>query len=419
MLGAAALAASGPLGRPCALPVGDQVVVSSCSETLLDHGEEWGGKGITAQIIMQCAQGHRQRFGDGGLRVAALACELVDSVQRQGLHHLVAADSFQRAAASVDRWVQQAVDGGSLGKRMEWASLHDASSLVASTILAKPLLHSLCQTPSDIASLCNTTLQSFLHALNEQETGALVPSVRVVGSMGRGIQESQALLSTVLLILPTPPRLPQDQGDPTALPIVSVALFDVSVQAETNSTPGLAPQPSGSSADGVLEDGEKHMLERVLGTLVKLRVGVVASQKLVHPWLREALGRSGIVVLERLSILHISSVQQLSGALPLSDWTAAGLDASKLGVCHSPTQRLVGSQKFLQLVAPAEDDLVHPSFREVPRTRGTAAHRLRSLPAFRAPAHEQLPSGAPQWPTPGNGAETAPPCSSAHQRRPR
>ena len=73
-----------------------------------------------------------------------------------------------------------------------------------------------------------------------------------------------------------------------------------------------APPPNAKAS-------ELTVLRYILNELLEHRTGLVASQRLIHPWLVRRLAAAGVVVLQRLSSRHIAAVQRLTGAEVLSD----------------------------------------------------------------------------------------------------
>lgn len=139
------------------------------------------------------------------------------------------------------------------------------------------------------------------------------PLIRFVSLPGFRPTDSWVVTAGALLDLP----LPEDGRH--SIESAAVALFDVSLrapEAEVNvvSTTGTGGAGEGGdstkaseSADVVWGTGavEVAQLERLGRQLVRHNVGLVACQRLIHPWLKRFLLSRGIIPLERLSIRHI------------------------------------------------------------------------------------------------------------------
>lgn len=73
-----------------------------------------------------------------------------------------------------------------------------------------------------------------------------------------------------------------------------------------------ADAPSGGE-DGAWTVGERELVEldALSRALVVTGVGVVACQRLIHPWLKKRLSKEGVLPLERLSALNVKAFQSV------------------------------------------------------------------------------------------------------------
>ena len=211
-------------------------------------------------------------------------------------------------------------------------------------------------------------------------------------------QASEVFAGALLLDLPAPPSAESLQC-PQPLVARSVALFDVSIEAPDMAVSGLTLDARAmlSSDTVTTEDDMTHavfsakmaevgMLRRFLQQLLASKVGLLASQKLIHPWLRRRLAAHGVIALQRLSRRHIAAVQNITGADVLSNWTeeeirverlgaVAELEvkrhASKLSECRTRSHKVIlplvsvrgkmrclgDERQFLHLRSPSDDEL--------------------------------------------------------------
>ena len=95
---------------------------------------------------------------------------------------------------------------------------------------------------------------------------------------------------------------------------IKVALFDCSLagNVEDRWLKGAKTELSGNIV--TIEDNVLTLMKKMVDDLVKHGVKLIACQKVVHPTLQQHITRTGLHVIERLSINHIEAVQKLTGA---------------------------------------------------------------------------------------------------------
>ena len=108
--------------------------------------------------------------------------------------------------------------------------------------------------------------------------------------------------------------------------------------------PGSSQQQDGGRWSA--GDVERSLLQRIGDNIVNLGVHVVASQRLIHPWLKCFLLERGIVPLERLSIRHVGLFRCVTGCAVIGDWTQT-LYPNMLGACRVVKTVRIGRNKRL------------------------------------------------------------------------
>jgi hypothetical protein len=158
-------------------------------------------------------------------------------------------------------------------------------------------------------------LRAFITSLDEDAAdgggaGLLCPCVRYISVEGLDVLASEALESAILIDHPMPPTAPDRLAN------VAVALYNVSLQVpgvegtgvrihatagDTGDTGAGAGAGAGAGEDGgdggggaqasmwSTREAEATALARLGQTLVDLGVGLLASQKLIHPFLKAFL----------------------------------------------------------------------------------------------------------------------------------
>ena len=61
------------------------------------------------------------------------------------------------------------------------------------------------------------------------------------------------------------------------------------------------------------EDATLMAMNTLVDQLVDMGVGLVACQKVIHPSVKRRLRQKGLLAIDRLSMLHIGAVQQVTG----------------------------------------------------------------------------------------------------------
>ncbi|CAM9815745.1 unnamed protein product, partial [Laminaria digitata] len=151
---------------------------------------------------------------------------------------------------------------------------------------------------------------------------------------------------------------------------VSVALFEASLQMETRDPfdpdhdSGLRAEFSSDANNGGSQDfghsdsdsewtaggRELQELEAFARALVDVGAGIVACQRVIHPYLKKRLAENGVVALERLSALNITSFQSVTGARLIGSWLGPEpIRRADLGAAGLLTVRRLHGRPFLEV----------------------------------------------------------------------
>ncbi|KAF1334002.1 Thermosome subunit alpha, partial [Globisporangium splendens] len=164
----------------------------------------------------------------------------------------------------------------------------------------------------------------------------------------KSLSKSEFWKHTVFLDFPWPWGYPLK-------PIVNakLALFNITIDPLQEDANGDTTMVEGGS-----RSNEKFSLEalRETGdTLQRLGVHAVMSQKIIPKYLQMHLTAKGIFTLDRLSISHISAVQQLSGAMVIGDWRVTNLEPSALGFLALITTQDMRGKTYIRLHRRQDD----------------------------------------------------------------
>ena len=354
-LAALAEACLGPGGRHVAVQAagggggggGGGLVVTGAAARLLDALDL--RPPVLRFLAEQSAQAQLRAFGDGGLTCLWLACRLLlllldapspSAKLRLGRGLRRAADLCHRHAERVgggeggEGGAGGAGGDGPLALPLRWTA--DAVlALVRSVVSPKGVAR--LQPPEAGDRVAAVVAQAFLHSLPPPAQAARGPCVCLQPAVGTEPDRS-TWTPGLLMDVPVPGRvhddlLPRDGGGG---PLV-VALFQVSLDAvdvRQGVGPGRLPVQIRRAGPGAGFDPAEVQLDRLADLLRGLRragVGVVASQKLIHPRLQDLAVELGMVPLERLSLRYVQPVARCSGAHLLGSLDPAQVHAQGFG----------------------------------------------------------------------------------------
>ncbi len=264
-----------------------------------------------------------------------------------------------------------------------WRNSRLLLALISSVIGAKASLH---LPSSELAILSSVVLRAFLAVTTDAvpaSPGAVAAArdpaslLRFFRVASRDVSCVDALPHSVVLDTPLPSHVrPGFKCGPC-----SVALFDVSLRLEQD---GIGDVEVGACALGQAPGWspaavERERLTALAGTLVERGVGILACQRVVHPWLKSELADRGVLVLERLSLNYVGAVQAVTGAVVLSAWDKS-VPVDCLGWVASANCVLLHGQRVVVLKGQSA---VEPTAVTVPTPLGAVASlaKARSQPA--------------------------------------
>lgn len=213
--------------------------------------------------------------------------------------------------------------------RVSWKQLSSIMPVARCCFLAK----AAAQLEADDAALLATLLiQAFLAALPpDLSTADLHNAVRMFSCVGLPPSASTLHKHAIILDTTLPSTVPLIPA-PGSARLKSVALFDVSLCI--TEPPSAASSSFTAGADWTASAVEERQLHTLADQLLALDVGMVASQKLMHPLLQARLQRHGVLALERVSLRHIGALQAVTGAVVLSSWSRP-VQTESLGIVRA------------------------------------------------------------------------------------
>jgi hypothetical protein len=287
----------------------------------------------------------QKNYGDAGLYVVALTCRSISTMRflmfRMILNGLQLQEEFnipgyilintnEIALSWVLEYIQdpncpvkQKVRYSKSFLSLLLISLSDLSTVLAivRTVIGTKQISRL--QGDELNKISVLVVESFLNSLNSSITASWSPNIRYLHVFG-DVMSSHTIKGVAIDF-----GLPLES--PKSLKNVKLALFNVSlVPAEIDNE---NYQPIGKNITFELEESHPsdpfERLRTLANELISLGVIVIASQKLIHPFLqrllldkarkiRNCVNRQGIIPLERLSNRHIDAVRALSGATVVS-----------------------------------------------------------------------------------------------------
>lgn len=356
----------------------------------------------STKMLISLTSAHRRANSDAGLLALALATELVQTAAKGAPRVGIAANATLRVGSDVPPPLRIALDGyglalkaviGFLGggeagdqdtksktksetvenQHLPWlrVSWDDPAPLLGLVYnaLSKPVCGLRRSERRHIAELIlQAHLRGYIdaNARRGQQSPRRVQRVRVV--MGSDACKSR-LLNGVLLDTPSLPmgasfsrRFGSGDGSGLGAKSTKVAIYSCSLMLHGDEKE-LGKQirvervaRSDDSAGWSASDVQLKRMRDLVNTWTNVSVGVVASQKRIHPYLKALLIERGVLPLERLSARHVDAVAVAAGATPIANLIAPRPElVSSLGELMGHDVLEIGGRTHL-LLHPVEEN---------------------------------------------------------------
>ncbi|XP_066992930.2 molecular chaperone MKKS isoform X2 [Anabrus simplex] len=272
-------------------------------------------------MVTQVMKSQISTYGDYGLYCGVLTCSLMEKVLSQDkVHHNLACELIQHLGSTVTSLLIL----NCMKLCLNFDSVKELLSVVKPILSSKPA----CGLSKDeIAALSVNVTKAFLKTVDEDlgevlvlEGGACEGSSKVLQGVLYPLVNEESILEV----------LEQKYMDKNcAIPLL---LFNVMLTE--SGTPASRRDEDIVSVD---DNNGCDFIGNVLWILeqaVKLQVGIVACQKVVHSSIRMYLQRNNILLLERMGTELTRGVEKLSGAKPLSSLQKLSLQYLQSYVGH-------------------------------------------------------------------------------------
>ncbi|KAL9989194.1 hypothetical protein ACROYT_G003717 [Oculina patagonica] len=323
---------------------GGHVTVTSTSSKIL-HGLS-GLSHPIPRLILSAVRGHLDAYSDGGLRTALLLLSLIQSSFDLPVPRSLVTQINQHSLEVITNHLQSCrwkmnVDIGHMKSML---------SIVNSIIGTKPACH---LSESDKQHISVLVIKAFLQSLPSNTTkdcsapvAAPLP-VQIVTCEGDPVTESK-ILQGVLLQAPEIATFQRNKA--LVNHSTKVALYNVSMAGDTDEwfSDRVKMEMAGGH-DVNMESAVLRQMLKVADWLLAAGVQVVACQKCVHPALKQYLRDKSAFVIDRLSIVHISVVQCLTGAKILSTFSM-DVPESSFGEVQKIEHVVINDKSFIHLL---------------------------------------------------------------------
>lgn len=283
----------GPRGRLKVIHngIGGQVTVTSISSCILSS---LNVANPVLRLIQTCTQGHLANHHDGGLFTMIFAIALVKNSLSSNVNKKLLIELN-------DIILMQALKimANDLPCKMEldFKSTNNLQTLIQSVLRSKIGCRLF---ESDVNHLSRLMLQAFLAVYGNEASGQLV----YMTQQGLPVAES-CVYEGMLFESALSARAWLKAGPQTE---ISVVIFTMSLSGEA---------PGSQAAEYEIQcDVLEHLLAEYtakLEELIKMGVGLLCCQKVVHPRLKAYLRTQNVLTLDRIGIVRIQTLHRLAG----------------------------------------------------------------------------------------------------------
>lgn len=323
---------------------GGHVTVTSTSSKIL-HSLS-GLSHPISRLILSAVRGHLDAYNDGGLRTALLMLSLIQSAIDMQIPRVLVTQIFEHSLEVLSDHLESC----HWKMKMDIGHMKSMMSVVNSIIGTKSACH-LSESEKQYISVL--LIKAFLQSLpsktcKDSSCSPLAPlPVQIVTCEGDPVNESKILLG-VLLQAPDIPTFRQNKT--LVSPAAKVALYNVSMAGDTDEwfSDSVKTEATMFRHDANIESATVRQMLKVADWLISTGVAVIACQKCVHPAVKQYLRDKGALVIDRVSIVHITAVKRLTGAVLLSTFTM-DIPVSNFGQLERIEHMVLNNKSYIHL----------------------------------------------------------------------
>ncbi|XP_074635440.1 molecular chaperone MKKS-like isoform X2 [Acropora palmata] len=275
----------------------------------------YSARGPNGRLILAAVQGHLDNYSDGGLQTALLLVSLVQSSLDLPIPRALLTQLYHHSLEILRNHLESC----QWKIKLDIGNMKSMMTLLNSIIGTKPACRLSASERRHIGVLI---LQAFVKSLPSGAARQGSPErILILTCEGDSVEESRILEGVVL-------RAPdiatfQHQGKTLVGNSPKVALYNISMAGDTEEwfAGDVRTETAGTGDKFSITNAVLRQIIKLSDWLVAAGVRVIACQKCVHPFIKTYLRDKGAFVVDRLSILHISAVQRLTGATILSTFS--------------------------------------------------------------------------------------------------
>ena len=301
-----------------------QSSIGPCGKTKLIHNGKGGHVTCTStcsrilqnlpvsnnllQLLLAPVQNHIKVYHDGGLFSLLLAVLLVDTSCKLDIHRHLLVDIYE---VILERCLSYLTSEDCQSRvHVRFENTENLIQIVSSVLGSKT---GCCLTPESKNFICKLVVEGFLKTFSEESP--FENNLLCIGIEGRRVNESKLLKGVIF----ETPHIPVYTRKPVKVKTCSsnngqhnikVALFNVSLSGDVSTLPGARYEVTkAGQVEEVILQSLLNLGERITAD----GVGLVLSQKVVHPKLKKYWKKEGILVLDRLGKKCADYLINLSG----------------------------------------------------------------------------------------------------------
>ncbi|XP_061174038.1 molecular chaperone MKKS-like [Saccostrea echinata] len=264
------------------------------------------------KLLVTSAEGHLQKFSDGGLSLMAWCLNIVESAENSVVNNrclIELNDELMELALSV-------LNSDSFpGKvNLSLSNTVQILSLVKTILSSKPLCKLSDECLKHIASLI---VECFLSSVKEDHKNA--NCIMILTSEGLSVDQSKYVPGILLLY----PEISSSNIKTLHFNMIQdrrilVALVTASMSGDSEEViQGQYHQNAEVNAQQTVIEYIKTFCNGIIGH----KVGVIMCQRVIHPKIKSHLREKGIFLIERMGARISSFVQDLTGAIPIDSFS--------------------------------------------------------------------------------------------------
>ena len=323
--------------------LGGHVTVTSSSERLLRTTQT---SSPVLKLIIVGVQQHLAVFSDGGAMAVTLALQIILRARKLDINRHLATEIINVVTQECIGFLHS--DGCASRFRLSLDNLDHLLKIVHGITSTKAACcTSRKETEHIDRCIVKTFLKTFQNNLNSSDE-----RVRYLCVEGKSVKDSYVIDGLVVEAINIPtnsqsaPRV-KFLNDGLKSGQILTAVFNISLAGDMEDMIDVVFEASHESQ---VQDAVLEQILAMGADLIKLGVGAVFCQKVMHPKLKLLLKENGILPVDRLGIMLIKQVHDLAGGKLLAS-TLEPLHVNDFGYINSIAHRVINNRSYLHLLS--------------------------------------------------------------------